>query len=414
MYQIVFKMKSKATASMHLDKRRTIEDGTYPIKLRITYNRKREYYRTPYYATEKEYEKIYGSKPRDNYKTTRIKLDAIVEEAENVIDNLDEFSFPGFKEVMYKQKIEIDVFKFCENHIKALKANDQYGTASTYTTSLKSLKGFVNNKKIRFEDITVKFLKSYERKMLKDKSKTTISINVRCFRKLFNLAIQKGIVKQSFYPFGSEDADKYKPVEHNRSKTFLNSEELKKIIQYKPIQGTTEDFCRDIWLFSYLCYGMNMTDILRLKYQDIYEDHIEFIRTKTKTRRRLKTITVYLLPESQQIIEKWGTKPRKDEHFVFTLLKGSMPEEVKIAKIKQQTKQVNKYIKRIGESLKISKKITFQVARHSFATKLLYSDQSIPFISEAMGHHNTETTQNYLGSFDLARHKIAAQTLLDF
>ena len=53
-------------------------------------------------------------------------------------------------------------------------------------------------------------------------------------------------------------------------------------------------------------------------------------------------------------------------------------------------------------------KVTTYTARHSFATTLKRSGVNVSFISEAMGHKDIKTTENYLGSIEETdRNKIA-------
>ena len=72
----------------------------------------------------------------------------------------------------------------------------------------------------------------------------------------------------------------------------------------------------------------------------------------------------------------------------------------KYYKLDYQTRYVNKYLKKIGEHLDISLKLTSYVARHSFATVLKRSGVNTSIISEAMGHSSEKVTQIYLDSFE--------------
>ncbi len=57
-------------------------------------------------------------------------------------------------------------------------------------------------------------------------------------------------------------------------------------------------------------------------------------------------------------------------------------------------------MKVIASTLGIESNVTTYAARHSFATILQRSGVPISFISEALGHGNVQTTQNYLGGFE--------------
>ncbi|HVA98940.1 MAG TPA: tyrosine-type recombinase/integrase [Bacteroidia bacterium] len=57
-------------------------------------------------------------------------------------------------------------------------------------------------------------------------------------------------------------------------------------------------------------------------------------------------------------------------------------------------------MKSIAQQLNITNEVTTYAARHSFATILQRSGASTEFISEALGHSNVKTTQNYLAGFE--------------
>ena len=84
----------------------------------------------------------------------------------------------------------------------------------------------------------------------------------------------------------------------------------------------------------------------------------------------------------------------------------------KYYKLDYQTRYVNKYLKKIGEYLDISLKLTSYVARHSFATILKNSGVNISLISEMLGHTDLKTTQIYLDSFENTQMEAAMSNLL--
>ena len=105
-------MKPLATPSIHLDKRRERQDNTYPVKLRITYQRRRKYYSTGYTYSEKAFNKIMGDKPRYPFNEMRNELDVIVIHARDVVRMMSRFSFEEF-ERRFKSNTgrHIDVFE---------------------------------------------------------------------------------------------------------------------------------------------------------------------------------------------------------------------------------------------------------------------------------------------------------------
>ena len=91
-----------------------------------------------------------------------------------------------------------------------------------------------------------------------------------------------------------------------------------------------------------------------------------------------------------------------------------MTEDQKQKKVKQATKQCNKYVKRIAKNVGIEGNVSTYTARHSFATVMKRSGASVEFISEQLGHSNTRTTEIYLASFEDDKKKEMSQELTKF
>jgi len=107
-----------------------------------------------------------------------------------------------------------------------------------------------------------------------------------------------------------------------------------------------------------------------------------------------------IIPEIKSIIDKWGDKKQSPETYVFGIINKKDTPEKQNNKIQQAIKTVNKYMKKIGEELKLPIKVTTYVARHSYATVLKRSGAPIAFISESLGHKDLKTTESYLDSFE--------------
>jgi len=395
-----------ATTSIYLDTRRIKDDKTFPVKIRITHIKQRKYYAvkddqgTPISLTEKDFIKVMGSKPRGDIKNMKLRFEAVEAKAIEIIEKLPVFTFDGFEKKFLKKR---DTWKYIssafEDHIKELKKDGKINTASTYETANRSF-NLYSRKKVQFEDITVNWLMKYEYWAKADgKSSTTISINTRALRRLFNIAIKDYNLKSEFYPFGSSDDGKYQPPQHFNNKRALSKTDILKIHKYEPLPGTMEHFCRDIWLMSYLCNGMNLSDIFKLKYQNMQGNEIYFLRSKTSHMRTNKDIVVSMHPEVKNIIERWGNKPQEPKQYIFNLLGDALTPSQKVAKIKSTTKTVNTNIKKIAKSLGITENISTYSARHSFATISRNEGAEISYISESLGHSGMAVTENYLKSF---------------
>ena len=163
------KTHKPTTAILLWDARERISDGTFPIKLRVTWNRERKYYATKFTANQEMWKRVKSEKPRTDAKELILELNAVEQKAKTVISEIPNFSFREFEERFFeKEKKETGVFQEYENRIAKLRASARIGTAVSYESSLASLKTFGGNRSMHFEDITLDFLNRYEKSLLVD------------------------------------------------------------------------------------------------------------------------------------------------------------------------------------------------------------------------------------------------------
>ena len=230
------------------------------------------------------------------------------------------------------------------------------------------------------------------------KTVSTIGIYLRHLRAIYNRAIENEIVDQKFYPFGK---NRYQIKAPRNIKKALTIEQISKIIDYDVKEGSTQNFVRDIWLFSYLCNGMNIKDIINLKFKNLHTDSIQYDRAKTSnTVQNPKPIIITLLPKAKEILERWTVKKKNENDYIFPVLRKGITELQKQKDKDQFVKTINKYMKLIGNDIGFDKPLTTYSARHSFATVLKRSGAPTEFISESLGHKSLQTTEAYLDSFE--------------
>jgi len=397
-----------------LDTVREGKKGKCTVRLQVIHKRFPKHYSTKIQMLPDDWLKTIGPKTRGDLKEKKIIIHENLRRALEIIYDLDVFSFEKFeKRFLDPDRIKDDVYGAYDDYIKVLIGNQQFGSANCYTYSRNSIKKFVGEGRLSFKNINAQFLKKYEAQMiLQETSQTTISIYLRCLRYLFNEAIKEGIAKQEDYPFGK---GRYEIPQPQNIKKALKIAEIEKIFKYKPKKEDLEYFYRDLWIFSYLCNGMNIKDMCWLKYSNIQGDHIYFRRAKTiNTNRNSRPIDIILTDKVQQIIDRWGNKPVHPDSFIFPFLNNEQTPEKKHAIVAQAVQMINVYINKVAEKVGIEHRITTYTARHSFATVLKRSGVNVTFISDALGHTDIKTTENYLDSFEDEQKKEIAKKLTDW
>ena len=403
--QDIDKLKEKGVSIVaFLDTVRPRKDKTFTVRLRIIHNRFPKYYTTKINLSSADWIKLAeGKRLGENLKEKKTIIYRLIRKAYSIVYELPEFTFDLFdKKFLRKAGDATNIYHAFDEYIKECKSEDRLGTASSYEYARNAIQEFSGKEKLKYETITPKFLKDFEKWWVKqDKSLTSVGIYLRCVRHLYNKAIKAGDVNIEHYPFGDLKDGKYAIPQPKNIKLALPISDIKKIFEYQPVENSPEQFHRDMWIFSYLCNGINVKDLCLLKYKDIGIENIQFRRAKTmNTNKSSKPIEAIITDEVKQIIDKWGTKPKEPNNYVFPfLIDGLTPSQIQ-SRVKQATKQINKYIKRVAKNIGIEANISTYTARHSFATVLKRSGAPVSFISESLGHSDIKTTQSYLAGFE--------------
>jgi len=393
----------KPTLTYFFDTRSQLLDGNYPIKLTVYYGRQKKRYKTPFKATQELYDRLLANRLRDE-STKQLKRQTVtwLDKQTQIAESIVPFTFTDFENIFYAEKtksrkIQLNdgVSSIYEKHIQSLNDEGRISTAYSYQDSLKSMLSYKKNLKV--SQITPDFLKGYEKWMTDNgRSLTTVGMYLRALRTIFNIAIEHEIIDATKYPF-----KKYSiPAPQKISRT-LKKDEIKQVINYTA-KRDADAKALDYWVFSFVCNGMNFKDIALLKYENIKGEFIEFRRAKTKrtTKNNSLPIIVPLDGNMAYIINKWGNKSKKKEDYIFPILKHGLTPKQEYVRIKTFIRNTNKRLARVGKELGLSLNVTSYVARHCFATMQKNNNAPLAYISEALGHSDLKTTQNYFGRFE--------------
>lgn len=403
--------------SYYLDKRRQNKDGTYNLRLQVFSKTlsKRKYYSTIFKFSEKEFSSIWKTeKPRKVFKVDRLKLESLKTKGDEVAESLNPFNFEDFERLLFnKVSTKKNVNYYYSKIIDKYYGKESISTAKNYETALKCLLRYHNKPNIEFSDISVSWLEQFEKFCTEkeNKSLTTVSIYLRTLRTVFNDAIEDKTVSSENYPFGKR---KYRMPAPKKVKKALSPEQLKSLLHGKPLTPEQEK-AKAFWFFSYLCNGMNFKDILHLKCKNIDGDKLEFVRAKTaKSTQTQNTITVYLVPYAEDILNKYGNPDGNPNDYIFPLLEHSQTVIEQYRKVKNFIRLTNQHFLKYAKANGIEEKVSSYWARHSFTTMAIRKGASIELVGEAVGHTNIKTTMGYFAGFEDKTKKDLSSNLLDF
>jgi integrase len=187
---------------------------------------------------------------------------------------------------------------------------------------------------------------------------------------VFNSAITDEVINVN--PFRKIKQEN-KPEKHRAEICFLTMDELK-TLENTPINLPT---IKQAFLFS--CYtGLRFSDVTRLTWGKLQKDnnsdtYINFIQKKTGKQE--------YLPIPQKALNYLPDRAgAKATDIVFKL---------------PTNKFTNVILKSWVFSTGITKRVTFHVARHTYATLLLSLEVPIETVSKNLGHSDIQTTQIY-------------------
>jgi len=412
-----------ATISYYHDTRSIKKDGSYPVKLQVYFRPKRKYYSTKFNLTIADFEKTWLSNPRktSEYGKTKNRMEALLNHAKDVEENLKPFSFDVFEKRMYRSKGSgILVSYHFKQTIDKFRKMNKISSMDSFIYSEKNIKNFVAHRnkgqyeELTFFDITEDWLKEFQNYLtnIKQRSITTVKIYTENIRKVFNEAIREQDFKRSeHYPFGKH---KYKIPNTAKVKKALSRDEIKKLFISMP-ETPEQEKAKDFFFFSYACNGINLKDIALLKFGKLSKEKFEFIRAKTiSTSDKIKPTTVYLNDYSRSIINKYSNDDNAPNNYVFSIINDTMSAERKHRSIKAFNRFINQHIKKLAEANDLPGELSYYWARHSFATISVRNGATMEFMQESLGHENITTTQNYFDGFDKETRKEFSQSLMNF
>jgi len=220
---------------------------------------------------------------------------------------------------------------------------------------------------VLFYEIDAEFIKgimAYFKKK-KNNNDNTIASFIKSFKKYVHIAEKRGIC----LPIEHEDI---KNKSFSSSRTFLDPDEIRKIYNFYSSEFINETQKAIINRFLFSCFtGLRLSDSLKITKDNFIGDFLVFTTVKTNKFQRI--------PLSFSA-KKFINKQLFQEAF--------SPE------------YMNRELKVISRLCGISKKVSFHVARHTFATNFLLSGGRVEVLQKLLGHSKINETMIYVHIVD--------------
>lgn len=382
-------------------KSKTLSDGKHPLMVRVCKDGKKKYQSIgiSIHPSHWDFKKNEPNESCPNRDEIRLLIQQKLYDLQKTILNkrIEGKDFTAsslLKSNVTSSCLHNNVDECFSYYIQMLKEQGRLRYAGMYEVSHNSFIKFNNGSlELPFNDIDVVWLKKYEAWMLKQGlAVNTIGTRVRHLRAVFNMAIEHHVIDKEWYPFHSYKVSK---MSQSPPKRAMSKADIQKVIEYR---GKTdmERLAIALFTFSYFTAGINFIDMAMLKYENIVDGKLCYIRAKTK-----KQIITPLQEKSKEIISNYSTSSANRSGYIFPIFSAYHQSGVQKAnRLHKVLAKINRVLKHIGEELDLPIKLTTYVARHSFATVLKRAGVSTSIISESLGHSSEKITQIYLDSFE--------------
>ncbi len=417
---------NSTSIKISLDTRRSKADGTFPLILRLTHNRKTTSIKTGFNLKKEDWDDV-NNEVKKSYKgvlnVTRLNNEIQKKKAEaldGILKLAEKAKQTHLTVTDVKQRIDpvtssASFYEYSEKLIKDLINSERIGTARSYRGVVNILKTFnkgkpfeknmggnptktnqkrfsaqfkeINYRDLKFEEINYNFLKTLENYHLSSGNELNgLSVYMRAIRSIYNQGMKAGVVDKSLYPFSD-----YKIKSEPTKKRALEGTYLTKIITLDLPQDHPCFNARNFFIASYMMYGMSFADMAHLQKTDITNGRINYRRRKTSKLYDIK------VSDSLEDIVTHYMQQNPTSKYVFPIIKreGAILQQ---RDIQWARKEFNKNLSTIAGICGIDTKLTSYVSRHSFATQAMLQNVPVNAISAMLGHSSLKTTEIYLKS----------------
>ena len=392
------------------------KDGKWPLAIRITKDRKSKFVWLKQCIEEKHWDSRSGVVKKAHPNSARLNhlIAKKVAELNNTIlaiENQEEdVSINDIRNALTKKKRKnISFFHLAQERLDDYQRRGVFSVYDADKGRIKNFRSFLRGKDIYFHEISVPLLKRFRTYIVAElgNSERTVANHYILIRTLFNQAIKEDIVERKHYPFGG-DGIIIKLGES--TKIGLNEKELKRLEEMAYESHSSKWHTLNVWLTSFYFAGVRISDVLKLRWNDVPDGRLYYRMDKNK-----KTVSLKIPEKAQRIFDLYLPEKRFEDDLIFPDMKQADFKDDKdvYTKVKTASKRFNKHLKKIAEDAGIAKNLSNHISRHSFGN--ISGDKiPIPMLQKLYRHSDIKTTIGYQNNFMYQEADEALDNVINF
>lgn len=377
-----------AKSSLRLDKRRALQDGTYPVQIKVGYGTN-IYISTGVYLHADEWdERLQISTGKQARSVNNILATLLLQVSNRLLELRETGQYDKLTKAQLRQMltdlsltaptIGVPTLGQYIDKVADLKTDH---TKISYQSTRRRLALYCDPDKVRFSDMSYAWFEGFVNSMDKDGLKrNTRAKYLKCIKTVLRYAEEDGVQINKAYTKVNSRAETDTPMRN------LPVETLRRIRDTE-VKGKTARF-KDAFMLSFYLIGINMADLLALPKGCIVNGRLQYKRAKTG-----KNYSILVQPEAQAIIDKYPGKT----HLLSFAEKGT-----------QFRQSCNELLGKLESGL------TWYWARYSWANFAVDLDIPKDTISEALGHKHGSTVTGIYIKYSLDKVDKANRQVIDY
>ncbi len=278
----------------------------------------------------------------------------------------------------------VDYYQAFIDRIEKLETQYSKVVIHKYKNNLQRIKDFLASykaKDVLIENINYKWLGNFDYYMLTTPTKqydrplgrNTANKQHDWLRAMLIKACKEEIISKNPY-------QSFKLRDEKTTRQHLTQEEINKIVEHPLADNASLKKVRDMFLFS-VYTGLRFSDAISLKTEHIKQTDDGKYWIDKKQQKTEEMVLVPMFKHAVNIFKKYDNQEREITRYILP---------------RMSNQKLNENLKTIGNLTGIQKKLTYHVARHTFATTITLSNEvPLEIVSKWLGHTDIETTQIY-------------------
>ena len=380
-------------------------DGRNTILLRLTRNRKSSRYTTNISVNPTNFNKKarfgkwirtsdpYAERNNDNlikkYNDLKFFCDDWIEENPSISASHLMAKYKAHKSAEQLPSSWLNYFDKQIEHYKSIK-KERY--AIRMEAIRNKFRDFLGGQLLDLNDTSVELASKFEAYLYSIKNQSnTVDGNLKVIKQIYRRAIDDNLVTSPDLKFL-----KYSVKTLHVERDKLTLEEIEKLEKLEAPEYSWVWNARNYFLFAFYMGGIRFGDFVELQWKNVVDGNLRYLMNKTGKQQQL---TIH--PKAMGIIELYKNENPDPDSFIFPLLPKTYFESDRLRQIRlsgAKNALVNKNLKLVAQKAGIEKKLSFHIARHSFAYIAFKKTKDPLAVQMTLQHSKLKETQDYITS----------------